>query len=266
MTKPILYPHHVATIEKLTAHFQADPTVLALIIGGSLAKGWGSESSDVDFMLVVTDEEYARRLQTFDLLYFSRDFSDYEGGYVDGKIIDMAYLHDVLDHGSEPTRAAFLNAIVQFSRIDGLERLIANIIEYPEADREEKMRSFYSQVLLGTWYVGEAVKRNNPYLLARTTADLTLFGGRLILAYNRLLYPYHKWLLRQLENATDKPEGFMDLTLAVLNQPGNESAQAYCEAIVQYRDWGVSFPEAVQYFTRDREWNWRGQKPPIHDW
>ncbi len=57
----MLYPHHQRTIDRLIDRFKDDLHFLALIIGGSLVKGYGSENSDVDFMLIATDEEYARR-------------------------------------------------------------------------------------------------------------------------------------------------------------------------------------------------------------
>ena len=55
----------------------------ALIIGGSVAKG------------------------------FARP--DYDGGYVDGKIINQAYLEELADKGNEPSRAAFHGAFVAYS-------------------------------------------------------------------------------------------------------------------------------------------------------
>jgi len=49
-------------IERLKETFQDDPRYLALLVGGSLVKGWGRENSDVDVMFITTDEEYARCL------------------------------------------------------------------------------------------------------------------------------------------------------------------------------------------------------------
>lgn len=39
------------------------------------------------------------------LSYFSTEFCDYPGGYVDGKVHDKAYLRAVAERGNEPTRA-----------------------------------------------------------------------------------------------------------------------------------------------------------------
>jgi hypothetical protein len=261
-----MYPHHQQTIQRLTEHFQGDPNFIALIIGGSIVKGWALEYSDVDFMLVAADEAYARRVAHRDYFFFSREFCDYADGYVDGKVIDLGFLREVAEHGSEPARAAFVNAYTTFSRNPEIEMLLPRIPVYPEAEREEKLRTFYSQVWLLNWFVGEAEKRNNTYLMMRSVADLVLFGGRLILAHNHILYPYHKWFMHVLEQAPDKPDNFMELTQALLNQPTATAAKAFTETLTQFQDWGITFPEVVIQFMEDREWTWRGQKSPIHDW
>lgn len=136
--------HHERVVQRLTQHFQNDPRFPTLIIGGSVAKGWAREDSDVDILLVASEEEFARRMSTMDLGYHEREVPEYPGGFVDGKIIDLAFLHDVADHGSEPARAAFLRAIVAYSRIPDLDALVASIRAYPEQEREAKMRAFVS--------------------------------------------------------------------------------------------------------------------------
>lgn len=261
-----MHPHHQRTIERVTEHFRNDPGIIALIIGGSVAKGWEAENSDVDIVLVATDEEFARRAAASQILYFTRDFCDYEGGYVDGKFVDVAFLKEVADHGNEVARAAFYCTWVAFSHDPAVEALIKRIPVYPEAERDAKIKAFYSQVVVRNWFMQEGVKRGDKYLMTYAASEMALFGGRLFLAYNRMLYPYHKWLMHEVARAPEKPENFMALVGALLDNPGVETAQAYCDAITAYHDWGVSFPEVFVNFTHDREWNWRGQRAPLHDW
>lgn len=261
-----MYPQHQRAIQRLTEHFEPDPNFIALIIGGSIVKGWALENSDVDFVLVATDEEYARRCATRQFGFVSHDFTDYPDGYVDGKIIDLAFLRDVADHGSEPARSAFVNAFTTFSRNPEVDELIKAIPVYPEAGREERMRAYYNEVLLLNWFVTEAVKRGNQYLLMRSVADLVLFGGRFVLAHNRILYPFHKWFMRVLEDAPEKPANFMEVTNALLNNPNVQTARAFTDMIIQFGGWGEDLHEAGVHFMEEREWNWRGRKAPIHDW
>src|SRR5512143_1047394 len=201
----VFHPHHQRAIDRVIDRFKGDPNYLALLIGGSLVKGYGDENSDVDFMLIATDEEYARRESQRALTYFATDLCDYPGGYVDGKIVDVAFLEEVADRGSEPARSAFENVIVAYSQVPHLADLLGRISTYPEAGHADKTRSFYAQLLAMQWYVGEAEKRENRYLMMHTASELVLFGGRMILAHNRLLYPYHKWFLRRLQAAPHKP-------------------------------------------------------------
>jgi predicted nucleotidyltransferase len=258
--------HHRRAIDKVTAHFAAKPEFLAVIAGGSVAKGLARDDSDIDLMLVVTDEEFALWQERGDFYYYSQDFTDYEGGYIDAKVFNLAFMKDVAENGSEPARSAFLSCFVTHAKIDGLEELIAKIVTYPEADRQSKIESFYSQVmLLGHFFVREAVKRGDPYLLSHSASDLALYGSRLILAHNRIIYPYHKWLTTALEKAPEKPEGFVDLMKAVVENPGAESALAFTEAITNFRDWGLDFKGAVNRFIKDNEWNWRDGRPPLED-
>src|SRR5664279_1116501 len=212
----LMYPNHQRTIQRVIDHFQPDPSILALIIGGSVAKGWAAETSDVDIMLVVTDEEFARRSASGDMLYFTRDFCDYEGGYVDGKFVDMAFLNEVADHGNEIARAAFLSVQIAFSRDPALEALVRRIPVYPEAERDAKLRAFFSQIIVANWFVGEAAKRGDSYLMAHAVSEFGLYAGRLILAYNRMLYPYHKWLMHEVARAPEKPPQFIEMLDALL--------------------------------------------------
>ncbi len=266
-----MYPHHERALQKVKAHFEQDPTVLALLFSGSLAKGWGSESSDVDIMLIVTEEEFARRTLNNEYLYFSTDFTDYEGGYVDGKFLSVSFLEEIAAHGSEVARAAFYAAQIVFSRLPDLDQLIARIPVYPEAERDAKLKAFYSQMMVFGWFfMREADKRGDKYLTTRAAADLVLFASRLILAYNHMLYPYHKWLMHEIERAPEKPENFAGLIQALLDAPSPATADALIEAINAFHDWGVPFAEVFVRFLNDSEWDWRdygsGHRTPIGDW
>lgn len=260
------YPHHERTFERLIDRYQADPNFLALLIGGSLAKGYGDENSDVDFMLIATDEEYARRQPDRALTIYGTELCDYPGGYVDGKIIDAAFLAEVADRGSEPARSAFEQVRVAYSRLPQLADLLKSITTYPEAKHVDKVRSFYAQLLAMQWYVGEAEKRANQYLLMHTVSELVLFGGRLILAHNRLLYPYHKWFLRRVQDAPDKPADLMVLIDAVLNTPSKANADRFCEAILNFTEWPAPPEGWPARFMEDTEWAWRYGQAAIADW
>ncbi len=53
-----MYPHHERALESLKAYFSKEPGVIAVIFGGSVAKGLERPDSDIDAMVIVTDERY----------------------------------------------------------------------------------------------------------------------------------------------------------------------------------------------------------------
>ncbi|NNF40149.1 MAG: nucleotidyltransferase domain-containing protein, partial [Woeseiaceae bacterium] len=50
--------HHQRAIDRLADAYRDDPRFRALIIGGSVAKGYAREDSDVDFLIVASDEVF----------------------------------------------------------------------------------------------------------------------------------------------------------------------------------------------------------------
>jgi len=258
--------HHQRAIDRLADAYRDDPRFPALIIGGSVAKGYARDDSDVDFLIIATDGEYATRRKAADLFINRRDLCDYDGGYVDGKIIDLAFLQDVGEKGNEPSRAAFEGAFIAYSHIPGLEALLQRIPVYPEAGHGDRIRAFYSMAFIQHWLCHEAERHGNRYTINRAATQLALFAGRLILAHNRRLFPYHKWLPRTLESVPDKPAELIPCFNALLDEPCGKHATALFEAVRDFQDWGVSDLEAYHWFMTDVEWSWMSGQTPIEDW
>lgn len=268
-----MHPHHEHVIQRLVAQFKNDPRYLALLIGGSIAKGRAKPESDVDILLVATEEEFARRLRDVDVYYRNEEIADYSGGYVDGKVISRQFLLDAADHGSEPARSAFTGALVAYSRLPDLGDLLARITAYPETERTEKMRRFYIQLATACfWFMPEAEQRQDPYFLSWAATTAVFYAGRLILAHNRILYPWQKWLLHEVRHAPDKPADLVGLVEALVADPSSGRAKAVYDSITAFADWGLDIGDSanVQYlvsrFILDVEWNWRDRPPPLQEW
>lgn len=259
-------PHHHESIERLVAALRPDPSILALIIGGSLAKGWGAPSSDIDCYLVLTPERFAAQREAGQLQYFNNTtICTYPGGYIDGKYIDVAWMRACAERGSEPARSSFLGARVAFSAIPGLDELARQIAVYPAHRQRQNLQRFYAQFQAYTWYVGEARKRDNLYLLSHTLNGLLFFGSRMLLAHNQILYPYHKWLTKVLADAPEKPEGLLETMDECLSTRAPEPVQRYQELILGFADWPAPDVNWPSTFMLDSEWNWLDREPPIGD-
>jgi predicted nucleotidyltransferase len=258
--------HHRRAIDRLVDEYREDPCFSALIIGGSVAKGYARPDSDVDFLIVATDEEFDRRRAQKDLFINRTDLCDYDGGYVDGKIISYSYLEELAEKGNEPSRAAFEGAFAAFSQLPDLDALLNNICVYPEHDRDHRIKAFYTMAFMQHWLIHESLRHGNRYTITRAASQLALFSGRLILAHNRTLFPYHKWLTRALESVEDKPDKLLSHIDALLENPDAKNANALFQSVRDFRDWGVSDIEAYTWFMTEVEWAWMRGTTPMEDW
>jgi hypothetical protein len=261
----VLLPQHERLIARACERFSSNSELLGLVVGGSVAHELASPWSDLDVMLVLSDAAAAAHSEQSQLTIFDDALADYEGGYLDGKVITLAFIDEVAEHGSEPARWAFEDAFVAFSRVEGLEARIAAAAAYPEHEREEKLRDFVSHVMLMEWFMCEAEKRRDRYLATFAGSRLALYAGRTVLAMNRILYPYHKWLLYQLERAPAKPDELLAQIDAVLARPSSETAGALASSVTAFAALDVPMQEAVTRFIRRSEWNWRGGQAPLDD-
>ena len=75
-----IQPHHRRAIDRLADAYRDDPRFSALIIGGSVAKGYARPDSDVDFLIVANDAEFLRCQADQDLFINRTDLCDYSGG------------------------------------------------------------------------------------------------------------------------------------------------------------------------------------------
>jgi predicted nucleotidyltransferase len=260
-----MYPHHQATIDSTIEHFKAQPGVRALLLGGSIAHGFAKENSDVDIMIIVSDEDHQQRVADQHTGFFSRELSTYEEGYVDGKYISEGFLAQVAQLGSEPARFAFADTQILFSEIDGLEAKIQAIVRYPIEEKITRIKRFYAQHEAWHWFVSEATKKQNPYLLATAISKLTLFGGRLILAHNEALYPFHKWYLSVLDRVQTKPANMVEMIRELNQSPSLEGAEAFYNMVKGFREWEHDEHSWGNRFMFDTELTWLYNSPAIDD-
>ncbi|MBB6430273.1 nucleotidyltransferase domain-containing protein [Algisphaera agarilytica] len=261
-----MYKHHQASIDNVRQHFADDPEVTGVLLGGSIAHGSATEASDIDIMLVVADERYEQRKAEGAIHFFSNELAPYEGGYVDGKYTSRAYMQRVAQDGSEPSRYAFLDTQVLLDRDGGLDALAQQASAYPDQGVDERIAVFYAQLEGWRWYCGEALRHGNPHLLNWSVGRLVLFGGRMLLAHNRLLFPYHKWFLRVLDGATEKPDGIGSQIDTLYREPTQEHIETFFESVRDFRDWPKPATGWPARFMADSELAWLSGPVGVDDW
>lgn len=263
--RPRLAPHHAAAIRAFVARFATDDEVVALLLAGSLAHGFGRPASDVDVILVATDEAFERRRAERRLAFALWDLATWPGGYVDVKVTSRGMLERIAATGSDPARYAFRDARVLATRDAGIGGLLARASRFPAELRADRRHRFLCQLLAWTWYLGEADAHGNAYLATVATHKLVLFACRVVLNENGALYPYHKWLLRETERVARRPEGFGEMVADLLARPTQAAAQRLRDAVLAFAGVEAGSLDWPNQFMLDSEWNWMEHEAPVDD-
>jgi predicted nucleotidyltransferase len=245
-----------AALDELVRLHANNPEKIALIICGSLATGKARESSDADVYLVVSEPEFERTRASGGCFYGSWDPDEFSGVEIDGKIVSKRFLKEAAERGSEPTRASFEGAYVEFSKDPEIDGLIERIAAYPESEREAKIKAFYTYVKHYR-YVGEqAFELGNEYFARRSVLELVFFAARLALAHNHVLFPCHKSLFAALERCDDLPPEFVSSSRRLLAQPSAAAAIDYYEKVSNHFS-RYDFPDQERIsLILENEWSW----------
>ena len=91
-----------------------------------------------------------------------------------------------------------------------------------------------------------------------------IIGDR-VLAHNKVLHPYHKWLLRTVAEVPDRPDAFVDLVRVLAIERTPAAAEAVVMSLLLFREWPQAPAGWSTQFMLDSEWNWLDGEPPIDD-
>ncbi len=261
-----MYQHHIDSIEKLKAYFAKQSGIVALVLGGSVAKGKERPDSDLDALVIVTDERFAEQEAKGVLSECVMGECTYEDGYFDIKYSTANYLRALVDKGSEPSRNAFLGCKILWCDDPEVAALIERVPQYPAHEREEKRLSFYATLELNAGYFWD-VSNDNIYLRTRTCADVVLFGLRLVLAEHGVLFPCHKALFATVAELPGT-EALLQHATNLLREPTDERKQAFmdelkgCITYVPPENYAV----VLTRFIDDNELWWYKDRPVITEW
>ena len=97
-------------------------------------------------------------------------------------------------------------------------------------------------------------------------AKLVLYGGRLVLAHNRILYPFYKRLMVSLGRASDKPADMLELANVLAAEPTKINADKFCHCILGFREWEQPDGGWVSTWCEDIEWTWLQGRGSLEDY
>ena len=257
--------HHQEAIEQFVRLQQSDETILAILLGGSLAHGFAAPDADIDLLIIVEAAEYQKRKAAHKLAFSRWDLCNYPGGYIDCKVLSLDFLDALRARGSDPARYAFKDSIILFSRLYHLSTLLAEIARFPMEDQAERRRRFAAQLLAWRWYYSEAVKKENQYLFYLAIQKIVLFSCRLVLNENQMLYPYHKWLLKVVETAPLKPKAFDQALAKLLVAHNLNEVNQFSRDILDFVGLEEKNLDWANQFMIDNELNWMEHEAPVDD-
>ena len=258
--------HHARAIQKATDRLRSEmPDLLAVLLGGSIAKGTERDDSDVDLIVVVMDDDYTMRLAENRVSFLWRDVCDYNGGYVEGRFVSRSFVRDAAVRGSQPTRHSFIGVSAIYCMEPEILEWLPKIPQYPESCHQDNIATFLAQMQLNRWFFwSEGKRRGDRYLQTRAATEIICFGCRLILAHNKILFACQKRLMEQTKAAPQKPDDLQAKVDRLLMEMSDDAKEDFCRTIERFTNWGKV--DLLSRFQQDVEMSWFNRVHDVSEW
>ena len=262
------YPHHREAVKELISIFREKEGVIALVFGGSVAKHMEREDSDIDAMVIVTEEFYERKRKVNCIAEcISMGDCAYPGGYFDVKYMTKDYIRDAAEKGSEPTRNSFIGSHVLFSADEEVTELVRRIPVFQKQEFEEKMLSFFSNLQLNYNYFWKAC-RPEGYMKLKVASEIVYSLYRMVLQENEILFPCNRRLEQFVKLAPDQPEHLVEYCEEFCRTLEDEPLDKALEAWKAWTHYQYPTDSAVcqsRYCDDFEQW-WRIPRPLVSEW
>lgn len=261
-----MYQHHKDSLENMKKYFM-EKDIIALIFGGSVAKGNERPDSDLDAMVVVSDEIYKEKKETNCTAETVSGFCTYEGGYFDIKYMTKDFLREAAEKGSEPARNAFVKAQVLFSHDPEIEEIVARIPVFQKSEKEEKMMSFYSDFWLNYYYFMKSCPIDG-YMKLHAINEVIYSLYRIILQENEILFACNRRLEEQVAEISPQTAEFTELGKKLAKTQEMKEADKFVQKFQEISSYAPQedISKILSTYTRDFEQWWRVQRPNINEW
>lgn len=261
-----MYKHHEQSIRKMTEYFQKRGAI-ALILTGSVARGTERADSDLDGIVVVSEEEYKEREKTHTTTETIDGFCTYEGGYFDIKYMTKQYLRDLAERGSEPARNGFTKVKILFCNDEEIGNILPRIPVFQKKEKEEKLLSFYSDFWLNYHYFLKSCPIDG-YMKMHTISEIIYSIYRMILQENEILFDCNRRLEKQVESISEDTAGLVRLARVLEVSQDIPDADRFVDKYSEITTYVPPEDIAVvltRYSQDFQEW-WREPRPNIKEW
>ncbi len=262
-----MYKHHEESIERLREYFADKEEVIAVIFGGSVAKGCERPDSDLDAMVVITEEAYAIRTENNMTAETILGHCTYEGGYFDVKYMTKDFLEDAAQKGSEPTRNSFLKARVLFTKDQEIPGIVERIPIFQKQEKPEKMLSFYADFWLNYYYFLKSCPVDG-YMKLHAVNEVIYSIYRMILQENEILFPSNRRLEEFVEKISEETGHLVELGRAAAKSQEMLALEAFVECFLRITSYEApaDISHVLSRYTKDFEQWWRMPRPNINEW
>ncbi|OHD53714.1 MAG: hypothetical protein A2Y33_07270 [Spirochaetes bacterium GWF1_51_8] len=223
------------TIQQIRRLAESDQSILGLILCGSLAKKTGNARSDIDVIVIVSDEFYKQRKENKDYFWGTDFDSEKFPVEVDGKIVPKGFLIKVRSQGTENIKHSLLFSEVIFSKDSEIENLLKefkNELENEFSENSVKIKKFYSMMKSSRFsYENES---NNLFLKHKLIHDTIYYACRLVLTKNNMLFPCEKNMFKEIETCGDVPQDFPLLINTLLKTYAEEDLVKFYDVMEKY--------------------------------
>ena len=259
--------HHEESLQIMKDYYQRDSEVIALIFGGSVAKGEERPDSDLDGMAIITDKAYLRRKSEGKLAECIYGMCTYPKGYFDVKYFNKSYLEAAVEQGSDPTRSSFVKAKLLFSNDLDIAKIIEKIPIYPRDKKPERIKTFHSILRLSSGYFfNDAIISGDQYMLDKCCFEMVYAGLRMLYAYNEEFFPSHKRLMEYTQRLHHKPDEIVKLAMAVNEKKDIASRDAFVYAILNFTDWGADLTSGYGWtYVEKMEQTWQYSDDNVYE-
>ena len=92
---------------------------------------------------------------------------------------------------------------------------------------------------------------------------MVLFGCRMLLAHNNMLFPCHKTMTFELQKCKNLPESLFEKIDLLLNNPTLDNAESFYRLIKDYRQWEETPNGWPNQYMADSELMWLNGQCPV---
>lgn len=261
-----MYKHHEQSIENMKDFYRKHGAI-ALILAGSVARGTERADSDLDGIVILSEEEYAEKEKNYTTTETIDGLCTYEGGYFDIKYMTKQYLKDLAEKGSEPARNGFRKARILFCNDAEIEKILPLIPVFQKTEKNEKLLSFYSDFWLNYHYFLKS-RPIDGYMKMNTITEIIYSIYRMILQENEILFDCNRRLEQQVESVSEKTVELVSLGKKLERSQSIQDADRFVDKFTEITTYvpPKDISVVLTRYSKDfQEW-WRQPGPNIKEW